>query len=213
MRLCAPLPPTNTNNNMRRVTLSIALLLTVFACSAPSASSASLNSQRPSTSTLPGSPLARTASLLFEDALTGSTSSIGVYFPLSAYEQLKAISDPASDYKNRLLFGYDLDLAALHRLLLSYRTRPRFIEALTRPDALTWVPPGTCANRIGYWHLPGLRLVYAADHRVYSVAVLSMISWNAKLYVVHLGAFTHDHTGVVLGPESGPAVPWGPGGC
>ncbi len=171
------------------------------------------NAARPSTTTNEGSELARSAATLFSEALSWSGQPSSVFFPLKAYEQVKAIANPSEDYRVRLLRGFDLDMGALHRLLAGYTTRPHFVEALDLAPALSWVGPGECGNRLGYWHLPGLRLVYRVGGATYSVAVLSMISWQGRLYVVHLGAFVHANTGVVADFEKGPGAPWGPGGC
>ena len=166
---------------------------------------------RPSLSTAPGSLLSSYARTLFDDALTARPAD-RLFFPLPAYEQVKAISDPAADYTHRLLYGFHLDMAALHAHLRRSPT-PVFLRALLNPTALTWVEPGTCGNRLGYWHLPGLRLVYRVGTTVYSVAVVSMISWRGRLYVIHLGSFIPTPPGVVAQPAVGPGYPWPAGGC
>ena len=69
--------------------------------------------------------------------------------------------------------------------------RDRGLATLVRVEAdahdAAWTEPRECENLIGYWHLPGVRLVYRHGSRVYSVEVDSLISWRGVWYVVHLG--------------------------
>jgi hypothetical protein len=150
---------------------------------------------------------------LFMAAQSGESGN-ALFFPLAGYIQIKAVGDAKSDYTNRLLYGYHLDLGALGRLIVSHGSGAVFVGAEDQSNALTWVSPGSCGNRMGYWHLPGVRVVYRVKGATYSFAILSMIAWRGKLYVIHLGAFSHPTgVGVVAQPEPGPGYPWGPGGC
>ena len=55
---------------------------------------------------------------LWRGVLSGSLSPARpAFFPESAYLQVKAIYDPQADYANRLLGGFDADLAAARALL------------------------------------------------------------------------------------------------
>ena len=38
-----------------------------------------------------------------------------------------------------------------------------------------WIPEGACYNSIGYWHVPGSRVVYQQDGTTYSFAIASFI--------------------------------------
>ena len=77
-----------------------------------------------------------------------------------------------------------------------------------------WVSPGVCANYIGYWHVPGARLVYRQDGQERSIGIASLISWRGDWYVVHFGAVLREAAvGLVDDPEAGPGVPGSPGGC
>lgn len=172
------------------------------------------NSARPSAATAPGTPLYATAEALFNAIVAGSTAQADrVFFPQRAFFKLKAFYDPNVYYLSDLLSGFNLDVAAYRRYLLASGT-PRFVGALDQASAVTWISPGGCFNKLGYWHIGGVRIEYAYATRLFSVAIFSMISWRGVWYVVHLGAFTHPtNTGAVGAPEPGPGYPWPAGGC
>ncbi|MFI5035499.1 MAG: hypothetical protein ACHQFZ_04770 [Acidimicrobiales bacterium] len=138
-----------------------------------------------------------------------------VFFPESAYIRMKTglIPDPPGDFTGRLLGFYDLDLGAYH-LLVARGGAPTFVGVEAVHADAAWIRPGYCENLIGYWHLPGVRLVYRHGDRVFSVAVFSLISWRGVWYVVHLGPNPRPrNVGTVAGYETGRGVPGPPGGC
>jgi len=133
------------------------------------------------------------------------------FFPVAAYEQVKAEPYPAADWQDRLWYDFVLDVRAAHRLLGSGATLDRVVV----PKAYAaWVYPGACHNKIGYWHVPGARVVYRAHGKERSFGIASLISWRGVWYVVHLGAVDRTVvTGIVDQPAAGPGVPGPPGGC
>jgi hypothetical protein len=174
----------------------------------PPASAAAL----PQTSRL---PLAATACFraemkaLWNGVRTNSLrTAMHAFFPLHAYEQVKAIADPSGDYQDRLVAEYGLDLAAAHALLGPSAGGARLI-AVQVPSAFAhWVPPNSCYNGIGYYEVPNSRVVYRADGEVHSFGIASMISWRGIWYVVHLGAVNRPGPGgVVDGPSAGSGTP------
>jgi hypothetical protein len=133
------------------------------------------------------------------------------FFPVQAYKQVKAIANPESDWQGRLWYDFTLDLAAAHKLV---GKNAKLVKVLTPTQYAQWIPPGACANSIGYWHLPGSRLVYRADGVTHSFGLASFISWRGDWYLVHLGALVRGGAyGIVDDPETGPGVPGPPGGC
>ena len=133
------------------------------------------------------------------------------FFPVAAYEQVKAEPYPVPDWQDRLWYDFVLDVRAAHRLLGSDARLDRIIV----PKAYAaWVYPGACHNKIGYWHVPGARVVYREHGKERSFGIASLISWRGVWYVVHLGAVDRTVvTGVVYQPAAGPGVPGPPGGC
>jgi hypothetical protein len=133
------------------------------------------------------------------------------FFPVAAYKQVKAEPYPAADWQDRLWYDFGLDVRAAHRLVDSGARLDRVIV----PKAYAaWVYPGACHNSIGYWHVPGARVVYRERGKERSFGISALISWRGVWYVVHLGAEQRTVvTGIVDQPAAGPGVPGPPGGC
>jgi hypothetical protein len=133
------------------------------------------------------------------------------FFPEKAYEQVKAIADPQSDWENRLWYDFTLDLAAAHKLVGKGAT---LTKVVTPTQYAQWIPVGACSNSAGYWHLPGSRLVYRQDGVTHSFGLASFISWRGDWYLIHLGALVRSGAyGIVDDPETGPGIAGPPGGC
>ncbi len=91
---------------------------------------------------------------------------------------------------------------------------PRLDRVIVPTAYAAWVYPGACYNKIGYWHVPGARVVYREHGNERSFGIASLISWRGVWYVVHLGAVQRTAvTGIVDQPAAGPGVPGPPGGC
>ena len=174
----------------------------------------------PQTSTEPPSDdaslLVRFAPLFSAIQSDSQTLAQTVFFPESAYLQMKTgvLPNPTSDYQGRLVAFYNLDLAAYQRQLGAMPNSAQLTAMNADPNYATWIPPGTCENKIGYWHLPGVRMVYSLNGTVNSFAIASLISWRGVWYVVHLGPNPRpSNIGTVDQPATGPGVPGPPGGC
>lgn len=136
------------------------------------------------------------------------------FFPLVAYEQVKAIADPAADWHSRLVAEFRADVLAAHSLL-GHTARHSALLRVVIPEAEAgWIDPGVCANGVGYWHVANSRLVYRAGGQVRSIGISTLISWRGRWYVVHLGGeLRTTGGGMVDSPASGPGSPGPPGGC
>jgi hypothetical protein len=148
-------------------------------------------------------------------AIEADSPAVGstVFFPRDAYLQMKTgvIAEPSSDYANRLVAFFRLDLAAYRRVI---GASSKFQRVASSPGDAAWIAPGACENRVGYWHVPGVRLVFVHRGVVESVAVASLISWRGVWYVVHLGPNPRPRdVGTVDGFQRGPGTPGPPGGC
>jgi hypothetical protein len=136
------------------------------------------------------------------------------FFPVTAYTQVKAIFDPAADWRTRLFGEFRLDVAAAHRYLGRGARRARLVRVIVPAAQAAWIVPGVCENAVGYWHVAGARLVYRLHGQERSIGIASLISWRGRWYVVHFGAVLRPGTaGVVDSPAAGPGVPGPPGGC
>jgi hypothetical protein len=150
-------------------------------------------------------------------AIATDSASLGqsAFFPRGAYLQMKtgSIPNPSNDYADRLIGLFDLDIDAYHRVLASGAS-VSFVRVEVSPRDAAWIPTGVCENKIGYWHLPGVRLVFRSRGKVESFKVDSLISWRGIWYVVHLGPNPRPtNVGTVDGLTSGPGVPGPAGGC
>lgn len=143
----------------------------------------------------------------------GSTDAAqGVFFPEAAYVQLKALRNDRSDYTYRLLAHFALDIGAAHRLLGG---QPAQLVGIVLPAShVRWVPPGACANRIGYWYVAGTRVVYQVAGQTRSFGIAALDSWRGQWYVVHLGSeLPPAGYGVVDLPAAGTGSFGYAGGC
>lgn len=159
---------------------------------------------------------ARLGPVLFRAIETNNVSlARSLFFPGDAYRAMKTgmIADPGSDYAHRLLAFYVLDLEAYHQLVTSGGPA-RYLRTIIDPSLATWISPGVCENRIGYWHEPPVRLVYSQNGRTRSFAIDSLISWQNRYYVIHLGPNPRpSNVGTVDQPQRGPGIPGPAGGC
>lgn len=154
--------------------------------------------------------------LLVWQAIQSGTATIGLpaFFPEAAYLQVKAFVNDSADYAERLVPHFILDVDAAHQLLGPDAAGARLIETLVPSGQAAWVPPGTCYNKFGYWHVPGSRMVYEEDGQRRSIGIASLISWRGYWYVVHLGAVSPPSgQGVVDSPSYGDGAFGEPGGC
>ena len=94
-------------------------------------------------------------------------AAMSAFFPRAAYLQVKAVADPGADYASRLVAAFRADVLAAHALLGSDARGASLID-VSVPDQWSWIPPGACANKVGYWHAPGSRLVYRTGGTVRS---------------------------------------------
>jgi hypothetical protein len=139
---------------------------------------------------------------------------LAAFFPLVGYEQVKAIADPAADWRNRLVAEFSLDVMAAHALLGRQARHAALVRVIVPESQASWIVPGVCYNGVGYWHVAGARLVYRAGGQERSIGIASLISWRGLWYVVHFGAVLRSTAGgVVDQPAAGPGVPGPPGGC
>ena len=112
------------------------------------------------------------------------------FFPLVAYEQVKAIPKPAIDYERRLLAAFARDIHAYHQKLGKEPDKATFVR-LDVPEAKAkWMDPGTEGNKLGYDRVLDSKLIVKRDDgKELKLDVKSMISWRGEWYVVHLAGF------------------------
>jgi hypothetical protein len=143
---------------------------------------------------------------LWQGVVQGSvTPALPAFFPKTAYVQLKTgIGNAAGDWQNRLVADYALDIEAAHALLGPDPAQATFVSVSVPEQYGHWIPPGVCANGIGYYEVANSRVVYQLDGVTKSFGLASLISWRGEWYVVHFGAILRSGSGgEVDDPETG----------
>ncbi len=122
-------------------------------------------------------------------AIRSGNSQLGdqFFFPLTAYVQVKAISDPVHDYDTRLMKAYHTDLLSYHAQLNALGGTPELIGLEVPQSQAAWILPGEEYNKGSYWRVYGSELVFSEDGVRHYFPVYSLISWRGEWYVVHLG--------------------------
>jgi hypothetical protein len=155
-------------------------------------------------------------SALFRAIQTDSLSAgERLFFPESAYVAMKTgrIPAPASDFQDRLIAFFELDLNAYHAYISAHGAAT-FVGINVNAADANLVGAGVCENSVEYWHVPNVRLVYRSHGTLRSVAVASLISWHGVWYVVHLGPNPRPrNVGTVDLPAIGRGLAGGPWGC
>ncbi len=142
------------------------------------------------------------------------TQALAAFFPKDAYVQLKAIASAGSDWSDRLVHDFGLDIVAAHALLGRRAAHARLIAVNVPSSYGHWIQPRVCDNSIGYYEMPNARVVYREDGKIRSFSIASMISWRGVWYVVHLGAILRStDSGMVDEPASGPGTSAYSGTC
>lgn len=112
------------------------------------------------------------------------------FFPLVAYEQVKAIPKPAADYNNRLIAAFERDIHAAHKEMGNGALSATLVGMEVLEDKAKWMPPGSEGNKVGYHRVLGSKLRYLdGGGGAKAIDVTSLISWRGEWYVVHLHGF------------------------
>jgi hypothetical protein len=123
------------------------------------------------------------------DAIVADDPSIGLpaFFPVEAYKQTKKNTDPAGDWKNRLIANFKVDVADANRKL-GPNAKNAVFKGVDVPDTAVWVKPGEEYNVGPYWRVYKAQMNFLVDGKAVQIPIEAMISWRGQWYVVHLGA-------------------------
>lgn len=128
---------------------------------------------------------------------------LSFFFPETAYQQIKAIANPAADYQDRLIEWYRLDIQAAHAFLGASASSATFVQVTVPTSAARWILPGVEANKGSYYRVFGTRLYYRVGTTTKSIGIFSLISWRGEWYIVHLGpSIRSSNRGIVYDPIS-----------
>ncbi|NNN22191.1 MAG: hypothetical protein HKL80_09355 [Acidimicrobiales bacterium] len=128
---------------------------------------------------------------VWQAIITGNTSdAFPAFFPMTAYEQIKALPNPAADYTDRLIPGYEQQLYSLHSELGSNASIAQYVSTVVPSQYAVWVLPGVEANSGSYYRVYGTRMYYKINGILHYFTLLSLISWRGEWYIVHVTSFT-----------------------
>jgi hypothetical protein len=101
------------------------------------------------------------------------------FFPRIAYEQVKAIANPARDWRDRLVRAFERDIHEYHRRLGQDATGLQLVALVTNERAVRWMDPGSEGNRVGYYRVTRSRLrLRGATGAERELELTSLISWR-----------------------------------
>jgi len=113
-------------------------------------------------------------------------TAVSAFFPVAAYKQTKKNTDPAADWKNRLIANFKVDVAAANKKL-GANAKNAVFTGVTVPATAVWVKPGEEYNVGPYWRVFKAQMNFTVDGKNVQIPIESMISWRGQWYVVHLG--------------------------
>jgi hypothetical protein len=112
------------------------------------------------------------------------------FFPLIAYQQVKAIQKPERDWKTRLVAAFERNVHEYHRALGAGAKDAQLTSVDVPEDKARWRKPGSEGNKIGYHRVLRSQLRFKLpDGKSKDMELTSMISWRGEWYVVHLNGF------------------------
>lgn len=115
---------------------------------------------------------------------------LAAFFPLVAYQQVKAIADPARDWRVRLVAAFERNIHEYHRALPPNVRSLRLLGVDVPESKIRWMKPGSEGNRVGYFRVLRAHLRAQDEHgKEHAFELTSLISWRGEWYVVHLHGF------------------------
>lgn len=113
------------------------------------------------------------------------------FFPVLAYEQVKAIDQPRRDWQTRLVRAFERDIHDYHRALGRDAAGAQLVGLVSSGRTPRWMDPGSEGNRVGYHRLTRAHLrIRLANGAERDLELTSLISWRGAWYVVHLHGFS-----------------------
>jgi hypothetical protein len=115
------------------------------------------------------------------------------FFPVQAYEQVKAIKDPKRDFDRRLWANFERDIHEYHKALKgpeSASESATFVSISVPENRIEWMKPRSEGNRLGYFRARHAKLLFRAPNgKEHTLDLTSLISWRGEWYVIHLHGF------------------------
>lgn len=112
------------------------------------------------------------------------------FFPLEAYEVVKAIKEPTKDWNRRLFRAFTRNIHEYHRKLGKHAEGTKLVRFDVDERRAKWMKRATEVNNVGYFRLTRSRLILEdGAGKKHDFELTSMISWRGEWYVVHLHGF------------------------
>ncbi|MBX3227862.1 MAG: hypothetical protein KIT84_22905 [Labilithrix sp.] len=139
----------------------------------------------------PSSPALDARAATLWDAIVNDDPDRGMpfFFPVTAYEQVKAISHASADWRRRLVSAYKRDIHGLAKRLGDKASSAKMVRFEVPDERARWVDVDEEYNKLGYYRVFGSKIVYEIDGKERTFEISSLISWRGEWYVVHLTGF------------------------
>ncbi len=112
------------------------------------------------------------------------------FFPVEAYEVVKAIKQPAKDWNRRLYRAFERSVHDYHKKLGKHAEGTKLVRLDVNEERAKWMEPGREGNKLGYFRVTRSQLVVEdGSGKQKKLDLSSMISWRGEWYVVHLHGF------------------------
>jgi hypothetical protein len=112
------------------------------------------------------------------------------FFPVEAYEAVKAIKEPGKDWKRRLFRAFEKSVHQYHKKLGKHAEGTKLVRLDVDEERAKWMKPGSEGNKLGYYRVTKSHLILEdGKGKERKFELTSMISWRGEWYVVHLHGF------------------------
>ncbi len=129
--------------------------------------------------------------LLFKAIVAGDPEiAKDAFFPVVAYEQVKDIKKPKSDWTHRLMKNFSRDILAYHKDLGAGAAKAKLVGVEIDEHRVKWMDKGKEGNKLGYYRVTRSHLVYEDERGAKKkLEITSLISWRGEWFIVHLHGF------------------------
>lgn len=111
------------------------------------------------------------------------------FFPVGAYEKVKAVANARGDHERRLMAAFARDIAALHKKHGDKWSDAKLLGVDVPMERARWIMPGEEGNKLGYFRAYHSHISYEIDGTTHRAEIVSLISWRGDWYIVHLSGF------------------------
>jgi hypothetical protein len=111
------------------------------------------------------------------------------FFPVVAYQQVKAIKKPEDDWQRRLVRAFERNIHEYHQQLGASAASAQLVGIELNEARLKYMKPHSEGNKLGYHRVTRSQLRVDTSDGERTLEITSMISWRGEWYVVHLHGY------------------------